>query len=126
MPVVGKFKVKMKRVTTKTMKKYDLRKLKDSIIQEKVRTDINEKVGKCRNAESLEESLTIIQKTMKEIKEQYLKKDTEKRKSWMTDKIIELMDQRRRNKGNPEEYKRIYTIVRRKIREAKEKEKREQ
>uniref|UniRef100_A0A8D8T8A4 Craniofacial development protein 2 n=1 Tax=Cacopsylla melanoneura TaxID=428564 RepID=A0A8D8T8A4_9HEMI len=125
-PVVGKFKVKMKRVTTKNFKRYDLKKLKDPIIHRTVKNTLNEQMEKCRNAESIEEELTIVQEISKEIKEQHLKKDTEKRKSWMTNEILELMKHRKRNINNTQEYKRIQTIIRRKIREAKEKEKKNQ
>ncbi|KAL1458712.1 hypothetical protein WDU94_008838 [Cyamophila willieti] len=45
-----------------------------------------------------------------------------KKKSWMTDEILELMEERRINKGNQIEYRRIQNIIRKKIREAKEKE----
>lgn len=124
-PLVGNFKVRMKKIKTKTIRRYDLRKLKEPLIQEAVKNTLNEKL-KNGKMESVKEGLDTIRKTAKEIKEQYLKKDHIKRKSWMTDEILELMEQRKRNKDNSFEYKRIHTIIRRKTREAKEKEKEEQ
>ncbi|CAG9839363.1 unnamed protein product [Diabrotica balteata] len=97
-PVVGNFKVRMKKVTSKSMKKYDFIKLKDPNVRLKVSGNLNTRVLTCKNAKTIEESLTIIQETVREIKEQHLKKDTEKRKSWMTDEILELMDQRKKTK----------------------------
>ncbi|KAL1447016.1 hypothetical protein WDU94_015647 [Cyamophila willieti] len=125
-PLVGKFKVRMKTIKRKKMKRYDLRKLKDPMIKEKVVKVFNGKLRQCTNTECMDEKLTILQQIAKETKEQYLTKDVEKRKSWMTNKILELMEQRKRNKQNPPEYKRIHTIIRKEIREAKEKEKMEQ
>jgi Reverse transcriptase (RNA-dependent DNA polymerase) len=81
---------------------------------------------KCNDTESMEEVLTSVREIVEDVKEQHLKKDVKKRKSWMTNEILELMEQRKERKNNPCEYKRMQTIVRRKIREAKEKEKIEQ
>ncbi|CAG9836469.1 unnamed protein product [Diabrotica balteata] len=100
-PVVGNFKVRVKKVTSKSMKKYDVRKLKAPNVRLKVSENHNLKLLKCRNAGTIEKSLTIVQGTVTKIKEQHLKKDTEKLKSWMTNEILELMDQRNKQRKSP-------------------------
>lgn len=48
--------------------------------------------------------------------------DKTKRKSWMTDEILELMEERRKVKNKENEYRTINNIIKKKIREAKEQE----
>ncbi|CAG9827580.1 unnamed protein product [Diabrotica balteata] len=50
------------------MKKYHVRKLKDPNVQLKVSETLNTKVLKCKNAGTIEESLTIIQETVRELR----------------------------------------------------------
>lgn len=78
------------------------------------------------NNNSTEIALAHFQQAVQEVKEDYLKLDNRKRKSWMTDEILGLMEQRRRAKGCPLEYKYLHSKIKRDIREAKEKEKQEQ
>ena len=42
------------------------------------------------------------------------------KQKWMTGEILDLMDERRRSKGNKDEYERLHKEVRRKCNEAKE------
>ncbi|CAG9828497.1 unnamed protein product [Diabrotica balteata] len=67
-PVVGNFKVRMNKVTSKSIKKYDVRKLKDPNVRLKVSENLNTKVLKCKNTRSIEESITIIQETVRELR----------------------------------------------------------
>lgn len=63
---------------------------------------------------------------MKKAKENHLKPDQRKKKSWMTEEILNLMEQRRKQKQHPDKYKKIQKNIRKKIREAKENELKEQ
>uniref|UniRef100_A0A8D8XEP5 Craniofacial development protein 2 n=1 Tax=Cacopsylla melanoneura TaxID=428564 RepID=A0A8D8XEP5_9HEMI len=125
-PLVATFKVKLKRITTKNKKMYDLRKLKDPYSKQTAKQILNETLRNIEEKNTVKEKLEIVKRTCKEIKEKCLKKDVRKKKTWMTEDILELMEQRRQNKGNTNEYKRIQIIIRRRIREAKEREKTEQ
>lgn len=55
-----------------------------------------------------------------------MRPDLKKRKGWMTDEILAMMEERRKLKQIPSEYKRLQNIIRKRIREAKENEKQEQ
>ncbi|XP_039291111.1 craniofacial development protein 2-like [Nilaparvata lugens] len=125
-PLVGRFKIRLKKVTSRKVKSYDLRKLKDPAIQQVVKNALNENLRSDINVVSIEGGLATMQEEVKIIKDQYLEKDSGKRKSWMTDEILELMEQRKWHKDNLIEYRRIQIIIRKKIREAKEREKVEQ
>lgn len=130
-PLMGTFKIRMKKANPKRKQRYDLRRLKDPNIKQEVKMELNEKINTGNNIEQssnnrdIEKKMNKIRKHVQEMKEKYLKPDKTKRKSWMTDEILDLMEERRINKGKICEYKRIQSQVRRKIREAKEKEHKE-
>lgn len=69
--------------------------------------------------------LNIIHKAVERVKKELLKSDPMKKKSWMTNGILSLMEERRRQKRNPTEYSRIHHIIRQEIKKAKENELRE-
>uniref|UniRef100_A0A8D8ZLR6 Craniofacial development protein 2 n=1 Tax=Cacopsylla melanoneura TaxID=428564 RepID=A0A8D8ZLR6_9HEMI len=119
-PLVATFKVKLKRITTKNMKMYDLRKLKDPHSKQTAKQILNETMRNIEEKNTVKEKLEIVQRTCKEIKEKCLKKDVRKKKTWMTDEILNLMDQRRGYKNRDEiRYNNLNKEIRRKIREAK-------
>ncbi|CAG9770657.1 unnamed protein product [Ceutorhynchus assimilis] len=66
--------------------------------------------------------LNKLKQAVEAVKKEILKPDKIKRKSWITTEILNLMEERRQNKGNPTEYKRIQWIIKHEIRKAKEKE----
>uniref|UniRef100_A0A8D8X189 Craniofacial development protein 2 n=1 Tax=Cacopsylla melanoneura TaxID=428564 RepID=A0A8D8X189_9HEMI len=125
-PLVGIFKVKMKRVNPRKHKTYDLRQLKNETVRASVRSALKDKMENKPDPGNPEVALEHLQQAVKEVKEEYLKPDKRKKKSWMTDDILALMEQRRIVKGKAKEYKEIQTVIRRKIREAKDNEKQEQ
>lgn len=126
-PLKGAFKIRMKRTNPKRKQRYDLRRLKDPNIKQEVKIELNEKINTEQNSNNLDIEMEMdeLRKHVQEVKEKYLKPDKTKRKSWMTDEILDLMEERRLNKGKACEYKRIQSQIRRKIREAKEKEHKE-
>ncbi|KAI5701839.1 hypothetical protein M8J75_013924 [Diaphorina citri] len=104
-----------------------MRQLKEPRIKERVKKDLNEKLERFDETATTEEQLTYLKQTIEEIKKTHLneKEKREKRKSWMTDDILDLMEIRRTNKGNLQEYRRINATIRREIRKAKEAEQQE-
>lgn len=85
---------------------FEIPKLKDPSVFQKVSETLNQKIEIEPNM-NVEKELEVLQNTITEIKREFLPKDTTKKKSWMTREILELMKQRRVNKNNPIEYKRI-------------------
>lgn len=126
-PLMGAFKIRMKRTNPKRKQRYDLRRLKDPNIKQEVKIELNEKINTEQNSNNLDIEMEMdeLRKHVQEVKEKYLKPNKTKRKLWMTDEILDLMEERRLNKGKACEYKRIQSQNRRKIREAKEKEHKE-
>lgn len=124
-PLVGTFRVKLKRIRKKIAKRYDLRKLKEPLIKSKAETRINDELRLVTNISNIEEEIVKIKDTVEIIKKELLKPDTIKKKTWMTNEILQMMEERRLVKRNPEEYKNINKIIKKKIREAKEKEAKE-
>uniref|UniRef100_A0A8D9BIP5 Craniofacial development protein 2 n=1 Tax=Cacopsylla melanoneura TaxID=428564 RepID=A0A8D9BIP5_9HEMI len=120
-PVVGVFKIRLKKLRKRTRQRYDLRKLKEPNIKQEVKLDLNNKIGIEDNLNDIEQEIVKLEKSVQELKDKYLKPDKRKRKPWMTEEILELMEERRLNKGKAEEYRRIQKNIRRKIREAKDK-----
>uniref|UniRef100_A0A8D9EV91 Craniofacial development protein 2 n=1 Tax=Cacopsylla melanoneura TaxID=428564 RepID=A0A8D9EV91_9HEMI len=126
-PLVGSFKIKMKRMSPKVQQTYDLRKLKDEIVRQSVKSAFIEKIkNKLSTSNNIDVTLSHFEKAVQDIKNEFLKPDKRKRKSWMTNEILELMEERRQVKDIPAVYKNVQNEIRRKIREAKEKEKQEQ
>lgn len=124
-PLVGTFRIRMKRITSKKEKSFELRKLKDPTIREKVHHDINNITSE--NSElDVEQEIENFKNVVKKAKENHLKPDQRKKKSWMTEEILNLMEQRRKQKQHPDKYKKIQKNIRKKIREAKENELKEQ
>lgn len=120
-PLVSVIRVRMKKVKVKKPPPCDLHLLKYQAVKEMARnilnTNIHPELDNSVNAE-----LSKLQQTVEKIKREVLKPDLTKKKSWMTSEILNLMEERRINKGNPTEYKRLQQIIRQEIRKAKEKE----
>uniref|UniRef100_A0A8D8QVD8 Craniofacial development protein 2 n=1 Tax=Cacopsylla melanoneura TaxID=428564 RepID=A0A8D8QVD8_9HEMI len=122
-PLIGTFKFRMKRVVSRKEQKWDMRKLKDPTVRDQVKKILNKDVNE-RSELNIETEIGNFKQVVEEAKEKHLQTDRRKKKSWMTDEILELMDQRRRNKNNNTEYKRIHTLIRKKIIEQKKLKKR--
>lgn len=120
-PVVGEFKIRMKKIQKKTPPSFDLRKLKDRETESKVIQTLNNQY-EATERKDVETEMNTFQKIVQELKKNLLKPDGKKKKSWMTEEILELMEERRMAQGNKREYNRIHKIIRIRIRKAKEKE----
>jgi Reverse transcriptase (RNA-dependent DNA polymerase) len=116
-------KLRMKKVERKNRSRYDITALQQPTIKQKVSDYINGKSKQLKERNNIQEEIDKFEKIVEEVKEEFLKPTKEiKKKSWMTEDILSLMEQRRTIKRNEEEYKKIQAQIRRRIREAKEKE----
>lgn len=121
-PVIGEYRTRLKKICTKVRTSYDIRKLKNERVKEQCKKIMNET---CRNIEvdsSVEEKIKTLNTTVENIKIKVLKLDHMKHKPWMTDDIMDLVEERRKQKNNTESYKKINKEIQTRIREAKQKE----
>lgn len=122
-PVVGEYRIKLKKIRRKNTRRYKLRILKDKEIKEKAKKIINDQINLLIEKDSnTEETIQTINRTVENIKEELLKPSDAKNKTWMTNEILKLMEERRKHKNNNPVYKQIQRELQRKIREAKQKE----
>ncbi|KAI5724057.1 hypothetical protein M8J76_014882 [Diaphorina citri] len=120
-PLVGDFRIRMKKAKKKTMPPFDLAKLKYQETKAKVLVALNNKY-ESKPRKDADADMETLQKTIEDIKKEFLKPDERKNKPWMTDEILKLMEERRLAQNNKVEYIRIQKSIRCKIRQAKEKE----
>lgn len=122
-PLVGVFKVRMKRVRKKTPKVYNMRLLKEPETKRKVEMKLNTQINDIGDQLETERTIEKIQKAVEGVKEEYLRVvKTDRRKPWMTNEIMAMMEERRKHKKDPEKYRMIKIAIRNKIREAKDRE----
>lgn len=121
-PVVAVIHVRLKKINKKLfINKIDRAQLKNKTIREEVRKELHE----CLNNQELigndvEKDWSTIKTSISKISRENLKgKPQTTKKSWMTNEIIDLMEQRRAAKNNKNLYKELQKTVRQKIRQAK-------
>ena len=122
-PVIGNFRLKLqKRKSLASNKKLNLALLKsDSDIREKFRVKVQNKFAVLELVDEVEQQWEQLRDSITEAAcEEIPEIERKAKQKWMTDDILDLMDERRRAKGNQEEYKRLHREVRRKCNEAKE------
>ncbi|KAL1446308.1 hypothetical protein WDU94_012325 [Cyamophila willieti] len=125
-PVIGNFKIVLKNIKRKIPTRVNLRQLKDKQIRERVKVELNSTLKQIDKTKSpVEEQLKCIKETIENIKKTTMKEGRTKKKTWMTEEILDLMEQRRLSKGNSKDYKELNNDIRRKIRRAKENEQKE-
>ncbi|XP_022196330.1 uncharacterized protein LOC111053719 [Nilaparvata lugens] len=120
-PLIGTFKLKFKKVQKKRTLNYDLQKLNVPLVKEAASRMLHAQIQQ-NDCDNVETELKKIQKAVESVKKALLKPERIKKKSWMTTEILDLMEERRLNKGNATEYKRIQYMIRKEIRMAKERE----
>uniref|UniRef100_A0A8D8W5N2 Craniofacial development protein 2 n=2 Tax=Cacopsylla melanoneura TaxID=428564 RepID=A0A8D8W5N2_9HEMI len=122
-PLVGDFRVKMKKIKRKKLQTHNLGLIKDENVSKKIQDNFNKELWELEENLSAHQKVAKIGTIVEKIKDKYLKPEVrEKRKTWITDEILDLMEERRLCKGRPNDYRNMKILVRRKIREAKEKE----
>lgn len=126
-PLIARFQLQLKKMQNKhKVDKLDIEKLKSEEIREKLKQQINANLEKAttksqQNEESAEQQWQFLKTALIEPSKKELITSKHKKEDWMTDGILELMDERRRCKSNNNiRYKQLQIQIRRKIREAKE------
>ena len=123
-PVIANTELKLaKRKVASGRKRIDTRSLQtNEAMKNTFSACINGELKEIESSQNIEELWSTLRDTLKSKAEQILgyKKRT-KMKKWMTDDILQMMEERRKAKNNPIEYDQIHREIRRKIREAKEK-----
>lgn len=72
-PLVGTFKIRMKRIIPKSGKRYDLRKLKDPNVRKNVQSELNKKLAKINinTPINVEIKINNFQNTVEKIKNNF-------------------------------------------------------
>lgn len=127
-PVVMDFKIKrFKRIKRETLAKHiDIDKLKNPEVKEKISYKIEKELktieARIQTEEEIQTTWNAIKNKITDVQEQDIGfRKNNKKQEWMTQEILDLMSERRRNKTRPSQYKNINKIIRKKCREAKEK-----
>lgn len=124
-PIIVRMEVKLKKLIPKQNKtKIDISQLQDPITKEQVATRINNELSQIKTTQSKnsnkkwEAFKNCIAKPTNEILGK--NENNNKRKPWMTNEILHMMEERRLHK-NKDTYKGVQTEIRRKIRCTREK-----
>lgn len=103
-----------------------MRLLKEPVIAKEIEDSLNTRITDIDKNIECELKISKVGAIVQKLKEEHLKNErTVKIKTWMTDEILEMMEKRRQCKHNTIEYRDLKNTIRRKIREAKEKDARE-
>ncbi|GFO06939.1 endonuclease-reverse transcriptase [Plakobranchus ocellatus] len=122
-PVVGKFKLKLKKNSKPfTNIKFDLAILKtNQTIREKYQISVQNKFEALGDAEEVEQQWENFKSAIMEAATDVIPKVKRKAKQkWMTEEILNLMEERRCAKGNKEKYEQIHKKVQEKCNMSKE------
>lgn len=123
-PLVATVHIRLKKLIRNSKKiRLDVSKLKDPATQDLISKDINKYLKsniKISNSNNIEENWTDIKNSLVQAGTSHLKQDhVQKNKSWMTDEILQMIQERRKHKNKNSTYREINTKIRRKIKEAK-------
>ncbi|XP_022184225.1 uncharacterized protein LOC111043552 [Nilaparvata lugens] len=100
-PLVGDFRIRMKKIKKKSPPPFDLRKLRyEKTKADVIRTLNDQYEGTDRG--DVEMELKGLQKIVQNIKTDMLKPEKRRNKPWMTKEILELMEDRRLSRGSKE------------------------
>lgn len=120
-PLVGVIKARLKIMKQKTNTKYDWKKLKNPTIQSKIREELKDKFKVNEMSHENKKELEKLEKTIETTSQTHLKNENEKKKEWMTDEILKLMQERRKVKNtDASKYRRLHFKIKEEIRMAKE------
>uniref|UniRef100_A0A8D8LPD3 Craniofacial development protein 2 n=1 Tax=Cacopsylla melanoneura TaxID=428564 RepID=A0A8D8LPD3_9HEMI len=125
-PVIIEMKVKLKKIQKKFVpKSIDLERLKDPICTRAVSDFIEDELSKVEvefEEYNINDKWNYLKNTINKAQDNIIGPTKfDKRKEWMTNEIMELMDKRRSYKNKDQtKYKETHTEIRRKIRKAKE------
>ncbi|GFO16281.1 craniofacial development protein 2-like [Plakobranchus ocellatus] len=122
-PVVGKFKLKLKKNSKPSANiKFDLAILKtNQTIREKYQISVQNKFEAFGDAEEVEQQWENFKSAIMEAATEVIPKVKRKSKQkWMTEEILNMMEERRCAKGNKEKYEQIHKKVQEKCNMSKE------
>ncbi|XP_060527658.1 uncharacterized protein LOC132702847 [Cylas formicarius] len=99
--LAGIFRIKLKTVQKKTVRKqWDMRRLKEEETRKRVTNVLTEKFKQLEEVDNTEEWLQKMSDSFGDIGNEHLVANREKKKSCMTDYILQLMEDRRKAKNN--------------------------
>jgi len=121
-PVVGQIKLKLKTVKKKQKRAViDLRRVNDERIRARVTEELARKTKSTSGNGNIEEVWQQVKGIVNEASEKHLTAEKWQHKVWMTDEILELMEERRLWKNvDDTRYKVLHKQIQRKIRQAKQ------
>ncbi|GFN88375.1 aspartate aminotransferase [Plakobranchus ocellatus] len=122
-PMVGKFKFKLKKNSKLSANiKFDLAILKtNQTIGEKYQISVQNKFEALGDAEEVEQQLENFKSAIMEAATEVIPKVKRKAKQkWMTEEILNMMEERRWAKGNKEKFEQIHKKVQEKCNMSKE------
>lgn len=125
-PLIARFQFHLKKTQTNHgMDKLNIERLKSEETREKLKQQINANLERNikyeENKENTEQQWQFLKTSIIEPSKKELTLNKHKKEDWMTDEILELMNERRKYKTmNNTRYKQLQSQIRRKIREAKE------
>jgi len=121
-PVVGQIKLKLKTVKKKQKRAViDPRRVNDERIRARVTEELARKTKSTSGNGNIEEVWQQVKGIVNEASEKHLTAEKWQHKVWMTDEILELMEERRLWKNvDDTRYKVLHKQIQRKIRQAKQ------
>lgn len=109
---------------TQNRRKYEVDRLQDDGVRHAVERTMSAELEKTPLEDlRVEDQWSVFKGSVIQACDTFLTSDKpqQKKKQWMTDEILEMMDERRKLKNaDPEAYRQIHGVIKRKIREAKE------
>lgn len=122
-PLVANAQMKLKFLhKIKHSSRIDQRKIKNCQIKNQLANDLNEELEQLvLSSHEVEKQWKEIKTTIQTVSKKHLQPDTRaKKKKWMTEHILDLMEERRKVKSNRDQYRHIHSQIRREIRKAKQ------
>uniref|UniRef100_A0A8D8Q762 Craniofacial development protein 2 n=1 Tax=Cacopsylla melanoneura TaxID=428564 RepID=A0A8D8Q762_9HEMI len=122
-PLVGEYRIKFKKILKKDTPRHNIRLLKSRLVKNQVSKALNDKCRQLKiEGKNTEDAIQELNAEVENLKNTHLKQQNNKDKSWMTEEIKHLMEERRIHKNNQPIYREKDRELQRKIREAKQKE----
>lgn len=114
--LVGEYRTKLKTIQRTKRPNYNLRKLKNVTLKNQVKNEINDEYRQIEEkVANTEEQIKAITEAAINVKDKYLRDDETKHKSWMTEEILMLLEERRKQKNNPSTYRNIQKDIQKKF-----------
>ncbi|KAF2903623.1 hypothetical protein ILUMI_02555 [Ignelater luminosus] len=123
-PVVSVIKTRPNKIRKPISSTLDLNKIKNEHLRQIVEEEINNNLSRAetqiRSTNNVNEKLNFINTTTKTAGEKHLTKTTNRNKVWMTQNILELIDETQKIKNHVGKYRKIHRKIKRRIKQIKE------